>query len=153
MAAAALLFGFSLDDRSLALPLEGVVRALLSVELTPLPSAPAIVAGVINYHGKIVPVMDLRVRFGVPRQEINPSDRFIIIRTKKRMLAIVASGVTGVLKPADAVTPAEEILPGARYISGMLPGEGRLILIYDPDAFLSLDEETALDAALTSGGG
>jgi purine-binding chemotaxis protein CheW len=146
------LFGFSLDDRMLALPLSVVARTLFSVEVTALPSAPAIVAGVINYHGTIVPVVDLRVRFGAPRQEINLSDMFILIHTPKRMLAVIASSVTGVLKPSGAVTPAEEILPGARYISGVLPGEDRLILIYDPDAFLSLEEEAMLDKALSTGG-
>jgi purine-binding chemotaxis protein CheW len=147
------LFGFTLDDRMLALPLKVVIRALFSVEVTPLPSAPEIVAGVVSYHGTIIPVVDLRVRFGASRQEIDPSDRFIIIRTKKRMLAIVASGVTGVLESLRDATPAEDILPGARYLSGVLPGEERLVLIYDPDAFLSLDEEKTLDAALVSGGG
>lgn len=148
MAPATPLFGFSLDDRMLALPLEAVVRAFFSVEVTPLPAAPAIVAGVINYHGTIVPVVDLRVRFGESRQEIDPADRFILIRTPKRVLALVASGVTGVLAPVGVVTSAGDILPGARYISGVLPGEDRLVLIYDPDAFLSLDEESALDTAL-----
>jgi purine-binding chemotaxis protein CheW len=153
MAAAAPLFCFSLDDRMLAFPLDVVVRALFSVEVTPLPSAPEIIAGVISYHGKIVPVADLRVRFGAPRQEIDPAERFILIRTPKRMYAVVGSAVSGVLKPAGAPTPAEEILPGARYISGVLTGEDRLIFIYDTDAFLSLEEEEALDAALTAGGG
>jgi purine-binding chemotaxis protein CheW len=148
---AAPLFGFSIDDRTLALPLGVVVRALFSVEVTPLPSAPEIVAGVISYHGTIVPVVDLRVRFGVPRQEINLSDMFILIHTPKRMLAVIASGVTGVLKPSGALTPAEDILPGARYISGVLPGEDQIILIYDPDAFLSLEEEAILDEALSTG--
>lgn len=153
MEPAAPLFGFSLDDRVLALPLAVVVRALFSVEVTPLPSAPAIVLGAISYHGKIVPVVDLRVRFGAPRQEIDPLDRFILIRTPKRMLAVVASAVTGVMNPLQGATPAEDILPGARYLSGVLPDQERLILIYDPDAFLSLEEEAALDAALSPGSG
>jgi purine-binding chemotaxis protein CheW len=143
------LFGFSLDDRVLAFPLGIVVRALFSVEVTPLPASPEIVTGVISYHGTVVPVVDLRARFGVPRQEILPSDRFILIRTKKRLLVVVASGVSGVIKPFDAMIPAEDILPGARYISGVLQNEDRLILIYDPDLFLSLKEEAALDMALS----
>jgi len=46
------------------------------------------------------------------------------------------------------VTPADDILPGARYISGVLPEEGQLILIYDPDEFLMLEEEAVLETAL-----
>lgn len=144
------LFCFSLDDRTLALPLGMVIRAIMSVEVTPLPATPEIVAGVISFHGEIIPVVDIRVRFGVPRKEIVVSDRFILIRTSERTLAIIASCVIGVLKLTDAITPAEEILPGARYVCGVLPSEDRLILIHDSDAFLSLDEETAIDAALTS---
>ena len=147
-----LLFGFSLDERLLALPLGVVQRAFFSVEVILLPGAPEIVAGVINYHGMIVPVVDIRVRFGSSRKEILPSDRFIFIRTPKRMLVIVASDVTGVMKPSVPITPAGDILPGSRYVTGMVPGEERLILIYDPDVFLSLDEETALETALAGAG-
>jgi purine-binding chemotaxis protein CheW len=152
IAVAAPLFGFSLDNRMVALPLGVIIRALFSVEVTPLPSAPEIVAGVISYHGMIVPVVDIRVRFGAPRQEILLSDRFVLIRTPKRMLAVVASSVTGILKPLGVVTPADNILPGARYISGVLPEEGRLILIYDPDEFLVPGEETVLETALAGAG-
>ena len=153
MAEAAPLFGFALDDRMLALPLEVVVRALFAVEVTSLPSAPAIVAGIFSYHGMIVPLVDIRVRFGLPPKEILPSDRFILIRTPKRILAVVASHVTGILKPSGAVIHAGDILIGARYISGVLPGEDRLIFIYDPDAFLTPEEETGMKTALAGAAG
>ena len=129
-------------------PLDVVIHVLFSVEVTLLPSVPDIVAGVINYHGEIVPVVDLRVRFGSHRQEILTSDRFILIRTDKRVLIVVASGVTGVLKPSGVITSVQNILPGTRYISGMLPEDLQIILIYDPEVFLSLEEDAALDAAL-----
>jgi chemotaxis signal transduction protein len=147
-----LLFGFSLDERLLALPLGVVQRAFFSVEVTLLPGASEIIAGVINYHGTVLPVVDIRVRFGSPKKEILPSDRFVLIRTPKRMLVVIASDVTGVMKPSVPVTPPGDILPGSRYITGLTPGEERLILIYDPDAFLSLDEETALETALAGAG-
>jgi len=146
------LFGFYLDGRVLAFPLAVVIRAIFSVEVTPLPTSPDIVIGVISYHGTIVPVVDLRVRFGVPPKEILPSDRFILIRTQRLLLAVVASKVSGVLKPLYAVTPVKDILPGARYISGMLPNEEQLILIHDPDMFLSLEEEITLGKALAGTG-
>jgi len=147
------LFGFSLDDRMLALPLEVVERVLFAVEVTSLPSTPEIVAGVFSYHGVIVPLVDIRVRFGLSRKEILPSDRFILIHTPKRILAVVASSITGVLKHSGAVTPTGDILIGARYISGVLPEEDRLIFIYDPDVFLSLEEEAAMETALAGEGG
>lgn len=150
MTTASSLFCFSLDDRILALPLETVIRVVLSVEVTPLPDTPEIVAGVISYHGELIPVVDLRVRFDAPRQEITISDRFILIRTPRRTLAIIASGVIGVMKSPDAITPAGEILTGARYIKGVLPQEDSLLLIHDPDLFLSLDEEVAIDTALNN---
>ena len=150
MAEASQLFGFSLDDRTLAIPLTMVLRVFLSVQVTPLPASPDIIIGVISYHGTIVPVVDLRVRFNAPPKEIILSDRFILIQTKNRLLAIVASEVSGVLKYSGTVIPAEDILPGARYISGVLPEGGRLILIHDPDLFLSPGEEIALDITLES---
>jgi purine-binding chemotaxis protein CheW len=146
------LLVFFLDGRELAFPLAVVLRAFFSVEVTQIPSSPDIIIGVINYHGTIIPVVDLRIRFSVSKREILPSDRFILIRTKRRRLVVVASEVYGVLRPSYALKPVEDILPGARYISGILPHDGQLILIHDPDLFLSLEEEIALDTALAGAG-
>lgn len=140
---------FGLDDQRYALPLEVVQRVIRAVEITPLPKAPEIVLGVINLRGHVVPVMNLRRRFRLPERDLRLSDHLIIAHTSRRVVALAADGVTGVMEcPAEALTPAENVLPRLEYVTGVVTLADGLVLIHDLDRFLSLDEEAALDAAM-----
>ena len=72
---------FSLDDQQYALLLPVVERVINAVAVTPLPEAPDIVLGVINIYGEIIPVMNIRKRFGLPEREIDIKDQLIISRS------------------------------------------------------------------------
>jgi purine-binding chemotaxis protein CheW len=144
---------FALDEPRYALDLSTVERVVRAVEITPLPKAPEIVLGVINMQGQVVPVVDIRKRFRLPEREVNIDDRFIISRTSRRLVALVADDVIGVQKLENReIVSAEQALPFAGYIKGVAKVEGDLLLIYDLDRFLSLDEEQKLDEALSGGG-
>lgn len=141
---------FMLDDRRYALPLAVVERIIRAVEITPLPKAPDIVLGLINWRGRIIPVMNLRRRFRLPERDLRLSDHFIVARTARRVVALVADAVTGIVVcRSDALTPAQEVLPRLRYLAGVVTLEDGLILIHDLDQFLSLEEEEALTAAMS----
>jgi purine-binding chemotaxis protein CheW len=137
---------FTLDEPRYALPLSAVERVVRAVEITPLPKAPEVVLGVINAHGEIIPVVDIRKRFQLPARELDPDDRFILARTSRRLVALVADSVVGMreLEDRERVT-ADQILPGAEYIHGVAKLDGDLVLICDLDRFLSLDEEQMLE--------
>jgi len=140
---------FSLDEPRYALDLFAVERVIRAVEITPLPKAPEIVLGVINVIGQVVPVVDVRKRFSLPGREMGLSDRFIIARTSRRLVALVADDVIGVQKLGNRqIINAEQDLPFAGYIKGVAKVDGDLILIHDLDRFLSLDEEWKLEEAL-----
>ena len=141
---------FSLDKQRYALHLSVVKTTVRAVEVTPLPKAPDIVLGVINVKGQIIPVVNLRRRFDLPEREIELSNRLIIARTASRTVAILADAVTGVVElGAQQLVAAEEVLPGAEYVEGILKLPDGLVLIHDLDSFLSLDEESTLNAAMT----
>jgi len=70
---------FSLDEPRYALPLSLVERVVRIVEITPLPKAPDIVMGVINMHGQILPVINVRRRFNLPEREIRLEDQLIML--------------------------------------------------------------------------
>jgi len=78
------LLALSVDDRRYALPLSAVERIVRIVEVTPLPSAPEIVAGVVNVHGRVIPVVDLRKRFTLREPVIALSDQLIVAHTSDR---------------------------------------------------------------------
>jgi purine-binding chemotaxis protein CheW len=77
------------------------------------------------------------------------SDRLIFAHTRLRQLALVADAVTEVIEcPEQDLTLAEHILPGVKYLEGILKFKDGLVLIHDLDKFLSLEEEKVLDMAL-----
>ncbi len=148
-----ILVVFALECQRYALPLAAAQTVARAVEVTPLPKAPAIVLGVINVRGQIIPVLDIRQRFGLPQREIDLSDQFIIARTAKRAVALVVDRVVGVLtRPAEFVIASDAIVPGLDYVHGVVKLDDDLIFIHDLDTFLSLDEENALEEALPTDG-
>ena len=143
------LVGFSLDDRRYALTLSVVERIVRAVDIVPLPKAPPIVLGIINVGGTIIPVFNIRQRFHLPDREIEPWDQVILGKLGLRTVALVVDEVSSVVeRPESEVTAAQEILPGLEGVQGVVRLEDGMILIYDLNKFLSLEEETALDEAL-----
>jgi purine-binding chemotaxis protein CheW len=140
---------FTLDELLYALPLPAVVKVIHAIEIRHLPKAPEIIAGIINVKGQIIPVADIRKRFGLAAHEIDPDDRLIIADTGKREVAILVDTVTGIrdLAPGQ-LNQARETLPFAEYLKGIAKIDDELILIYDLEQFLSLEEEKVLEQAL-----
>ena len=140
---------FALDEQRFALPLSGVERVFRAVEITPLPKAPAIVLGIINVHGRILPVLDLRRRFRLPEREIRLGDQIIVARTSHRTVALLVDSVQGVMKCAEEETvPSDMIVSGIEYVEGVVKRPDGLIFIHDLGKFLSLDEAQQLEGAL-----
>jgi len=143
---------FLLDEQYYALHLPAVERVVRAVEVTPLPKAPAIVSGVINVQGQIIPVVDVRKLFRLPAREMQLDDQLIIAHTSRRLVALVVKSVVGIRElPDQEILNAKQALPFAAYIRGVAKMGDDLVLIYDLDQFLSLDEEQALDATLSGG--
>ncbi|MFH0812577.1 MAG: chemotaxis protein CheW [Pseudomonadota bacterium] len=150
MSNSAELVVFTLDEQRYALHLSAVERVVRAVEVTPLPKAPEIAIGVINVQGHIIPVLNIRKRFLLPEREIEVSDYFIIANTLTRTVALVVDEVSGVAKCSEEqLTAAKKILPGMEYVEGVLKLEDGMILIHDLDTFLSLEEEEALEDAIS----
>jgi len=150
MSAVTQLVVFRLDDQRYALSLAVVERVVPAVEVTLLPQAPAIVSGVINVAGRVIPVLNLRRRFRRREREISPADHFLIAHTTRRQVALVVDEVEGMLEHPDAaiVEPAQ-IAPGLGQMQGLIKLPDGLVLIHDLEKFLSLDEAEALDEALS----
>ena len=140
---------FTLDEGHYALDLSAVERIIQTVEVTLLPEAPDIVLGVINIHGKIIPVVNIRRRFRLSEKDIGPTNRLIIAHTLKRTVALVVDVVLGVIEtPEDRVVKTDTVLPGMDYVQGVVKMEDGMILIHDLNKFLSLEEEKTLDIAI-----
>jgi purine-binding chemotaxis protein CheW len=143
---------FSLDAGRYALPLAVVERVTRAVEVTRLPSAPSNVLGAIDVQGRVLPVFDLRRRFGLPERDIDPADQLVIARSANRTVVLVVDAAQGVLQcPASNTIRAESVVSGLEQIQGVIRLSDGLVLIHNLDLFLSAEESCALDAALISG--
>ena len=142
---------FVLDEQRYGLRLSVVERIVRAVEVTPLPQAPGIVLGVVNVQGRVIPVIDLRRRFGLTGRTLGLSDQMVVARTARRLVVLVADAVHGVLDyPGEVAVTAQQMLPGLVHLAGVVKLDDGLVLIQDLDQFLSLDEDQALVRALES---
>lgn len=140
---------FCLDELRYALPLAAVERIVRAAEVTLLPNAPPIVLGAIDVAGRILPVLDVRRRFGLRQREITPADQFLIARTAPRTVVLVVDEAEGVIERSQAeIIGSREIVPGLEQFEGVVRLDDGLVLIHDLEKFLSLDEARALDEAM-----
>lgn len=140
---------FSIDTQRFAVSSESVDFVARAVALTPLPNAPAIVAGIVNIRGAVVPVVSMRRRSGIEDRPPRASDYLIVARTPRRAIALTADNIAGLLSVShEDFAPGESILPGVPHIEGVLKHPDGMILIHDLDRFLSLEEEHGLQNAL-----
>lgn len=140
---------FSLEGQRYGLFLESVKRVLRAVAVTTLPRAPAIVLGIVDLQGDVVPVINLRKRFGHPSRDMRLSDQILFVNTATRTVALVVDETTGVLElNAEHYAPAQGFAPKQRLFDGAVKTKDGLILIHDLEQLLSLEEEEAIAVAL-----
>ena len=139
---------FQLDEQKFAISLSSVKRILRAVEVTPVPKAPLIIHGVIDLGGEIIPVINLRRRLAYPEQPVHPDNRFILARNSRRTIVLVADEVQGIehAREGDFIK-ADHIVKGME-IEGVVKRKDGVILIYDIDKFLPIEEEKILNEAL-----
>ena len=119
-------------------------------KVTPIPSAPAYLKGVMNLRGTIVPVLDMRMKFGMAEPRYDSFTVVIILRIAGRVIGIVVDGVSDVvpLGPGD-VKPAPQLgaLVDSAFLAGLATRDGRMILLMDIEKFLSSGELNLLSQA------
>lgn len=140
---------FEVEGQRFALTLAVVERIERAVTITALPGAPAVIAGVIDVHGDLIPVIAMRRQWGLPERPLQLSDQLLIARGSRRRYALLIDGVADVVEcdiadiaPPESFAAQTDSLRGAANV-----GEG-IVFIHDLDRFLSLDTERALNEAL-----
>ncbi len=140
---------FALDGQRYALSLPSVTTVVRAAEITPLPKAPDIVLGIINVHGQVIPVVDMRKRFRLAPRGMDLRDQLVIAQTPGRLVALLTDSVDGVVEiDEQRIVKTDRVLPHAEYVEGIVKLPDGLLLIHDLGKFLSLDEERSLDNAL-----
>ena len=119
--------------------------------VTRIPQAPSYVLGVLNLRGAIVPVLDLRLRFGLEREEYTHTTVTVIVTVAGRLFGVVVDGVSDVLDVAgDAVRPVPDMgtTVDTEYLKGLTSVAERMVLLLDVDKLLQPQDAQMLEAAL-----
>jgi purine-binding chemotaxis protein CheW len=145
------LLSFALGEHRYGIASTAVAEIIRAVAITPLPGAPAVVEGIIDVRGAIVPVFDLRARFSLPAKPLEPSDQFILARTASRVAALHVDQVVDLVDVDEHTTSdSRRQLRGNRHIAGVATLLDGLVLIHDVETFLSQADAETLDSALVA---
>ncbi len=132
------------------------VREIMGLQdITTVPQTPTYVKGVINLRGKVIPVVDLRLKFGFPPEEYSARTCIIVVRTTQGdqdlMIGIVVDGVAEVLSLTGAEiedTPDFGAGVATPYLKGMAKIKGKVKILLDIDRVLSASEISGMTALL-----
>jgi purine-binding chemotaxis protein CheW len=132
------LLTFKLDDQEYALNIANVVQVVRMVALTRPPQAPDYIDGIFNLRGKVIPVINIRKRCGLPSKSQDLDTQLLIAKADGRTMAIAVDAVSEVLAlSTDSVEPPEQIGPEMKFLSAVGKVDDRLILILDPNTLLT----------------
>ncbi|WP_320169692.1 chemotaxis protein CheW [Maridesulfovibrio sp.] len=141
------LVTFSIGDEEFGVDILKVQEIIRTMEITKVPRAPAFVEGVINLRGKVIPIIDLRSKFGLIIREHDQNTRIIVVEINDMIVGFVVDSVSEVLRiPASTVEPPPPVVSGldSEYISGVGKLSDRLLILLDLNRLLSNDEQEQL---------
>jgi purine-binding chemotaxis protein CheW len=134
-------------------PITKVHEIIPMVAPTRLPQVPDFVEGIINLRGKIIPIIDLKKRFGMNASDITSESRSVVVEVEGQTIGIIVDEVSEVLRlSADSIEPPPTVVGGiaADYLTGVGKMENRLLILLDMDKILNEGEKADL---LTVGAG
>ncbi len=127
------------------------VESIIKMQpITQMPHAPIFVEGVTNLRGKVLPVIDLRKRFGLAPQAAGKNSRIIVVSVNRVEVGMIVDGVSEVLTvPEGAVEAAPQITTtvDSTFITGIAKLDQRLVILLDLGCILSGQEQESLQMA------
>jgi purine-binding chemotaxis protein CheW len=139
---------FMVAGTTYALP-SGEVRHMEMVEgITRVPNAPSFVDGVVFSRGQVVPVVNMRARFGFERAPYDLRSRLIVVQSSGRVIGLLVDAAREFVNiPPDAIQPPLEALAGmsGRYVDGIASIGNRLILTLNLSRILNVAETLSMD--------
>lgn len=142
---------FALADEEYGVDILAVREIRGWSRVTRIPQAPDYVLGVLNLRGAIVPVMDLRLRFGLVRESYNDTTVMIVVAIGERLFGIVVDAVSDVIDIDPAtIKPVPDLgaVVDTDYLQGLATYDGRMVMLLDVEKLMCPEDVETLDAAL-----
>ncbi len=117
------------------------------VQITQVPNAPNFIEGVMNLRGRVVPIVNLRKRFGLPLKEYDKNTRIIVVDLNGKTVGFIVDSVSEVLRVSKSVVePPPELVSGidSEYIIGIAKLDDRLLILLDLEKILTVEEKQTL---------
>jgi purine-binding chemotaxis protein CheW len=145
------LVSFHLAEESYGVEITKVREIILMGEITRIPHTPDYVKGLINLRSSVIPVIDLRIRFGLPEAELTSESRIMVINVGGKTIGIVVDAVSEVLRISnDQIAPPPPTVAGLgrEYLTGLVRLEDQLLILLDIDKLLGEGDMAGAEAAL-----
>lgn len=142
------LVGFRLDNEDYAIAITKIQEIILMKPITRIPQVPDFIEGLINLRGSVIPIVNLRKRFGLAAREVDDETRTIVVNVHDKTVGCIVDAVTQVMRiNRDQIQPPplSVLAVSHQYISGLARLEDRLLIILDIDRLF--DEQSLAVAA------
>ena len=143
------LVGFKIAEEEYAVDILMVQEIIRMMQVTKVPNAPDFVDGVVNLRGRIIPVIDLRSKLGLPKKEVDKDKRIIVVEVSGKTVGFIVDAVTEVLRiPASITEPPPDLITNvnSEFIKAVGKLEDRLLILIDLEKILSSNEKLELSA-------
>ncbi len=140
---------FRLAGETYGINVMQVQEVLRYTDIAPVPGASHHVLGIINLRGKVVTVIDTRLRFGLPQGEINDNTRIVIIEASHHVIGILVDSVAEVVYLRQSEIDSSPNVgneESARYIQGVCHKDDELLILIELDKMLTEDEWAELES-------
>jgi purine-binding chemotaxis protein CheW len=142
---------FRLAREEYGIEITKVQEIILLGQITRVPQTPDFIKGLINLRSTVIPVVDLRLRFGLAAEEPTDETRIMVVNVGGKTLGVVVDAVSEVLRvsPEQIVPPPPTVAGvGHEYLTGLVKLDNRLLILLNIDKILGDDETAAMDAVM-----
>lgn len=138
---------FKLHKEEYAIEITKAKEIILVDGVTRVPQMPDFIEGVINLRGNVIPVIDLRKRFGLPIAKLDEQSRIVVTRMESKIIGLIVDSVSQVMKiPRNQIQPPPDTIANlaGEYLIGIAKEEHNMIMLLDIEKIMSADEHALL---------
>ena len=141
------LVSFKLGNEEFGIDILMVQEINRMLEITKVPKSPDFIEGVINLRGRVIPIINLRKKFGLPDKETDESTRIVVVNLSDKVIGMIVDAVSEVLRlSSNTVEPPPPMVSGveSEYIKGVGKIDDKLLILLDLNKLLSGKEQDML---------
>ncbi len=145
------LVSFGLAEEEYGVEITKVREIILMGEITRIPQTPHYVKGLINLRSTVIPVIDLRIRFGLAEGDLTDESRIMVLNVADKTIGIIVDAVSEVLRISnDQIAPPPPTVAGLgrEYLTGLVKLDDRLLIRLEIGKVFGEEESEAVESVM-----